>query len=80
MQHICSLVHIRETYFMQFVVFFSFESMKNITTSSEVAQHFLKARSHLRMKSCECALIANVNRYSAIRSIIRHSQTIENKS
>ncbi len=39
-----------------------------------------KPRSHSRMKSCECALIANVNGYSSIRSIIRHSQTTENKS
>ncbi len=29
------------TYFKQFLVFFPFESMKNITTTSEVAQHFL---------------------------------------
>ncbi len=42
--------------------------------------HCLKARSHLRMKSCECALIANVNGYSAICSVICHSRMIENES
>ncbi len=41
MQHICSSLHIKEIYFKQFVVFFPFESMKNMTTTSEVAQHFL---------------------------------------
>ncbi len=39
----------------------------------------LKPRSHSRMKSCECALITNVNGYSSIRSVIRHSRTTENK-
>ncbi len=36
----------------------------------------LKPRSHSR----ECALIANVNGYSSICSVIRHSRTTENKS
>ncbi len=40
----------------------------------------IKPRSHLRMKSCECALIANVNGCSSIRSVIRHSRMTENKS
>ncbi len=40
----------------------------------------LKPRSHLRMKSCECALITNVNGYSSVCSVIRHSRTTENKS
>ncbi len=31
-----------------------------------------KPRSHSRMKSCECALIANVNGYSSICIVIRH--------
>ncbi len=40
----------------------------------------VKPRSHSQMKSCECALIANVNGYSSIRGVIRHLRTTENKS
>ncbi len=50
------------------------------TCATFLHQQRLKPRSHLRMKSCECALIANVNGYSSICSVIRHSRTTENKS
>ncbi len=38
-----------------------------------------KPHSHSQMKCCECALIANVNGYSSIRSVIHHSRTLEIK-
>ncbi len=41
---------------------------------------FVKPRSHSRMKSCERALIANVNGYSSMRSVICHLRMTENKS
>ncbi len=50
------------------------------TEKTNVEATKVKPRSHLRMKSCECALIANVNGYSSIRSVIRHLRMTENKS
>ncbi len=45
MQYICNSVHIKEIYYTQFVVIFLLESMKNMTTTSEVAQHLIAQRS-----------------------------------
>ncbi len=52
----------------------------NLTDIRIEVTMLIRPRSHLQIRSCECALIAYVNGYSSIRSVIRHSWTTENKS
>ncbi len=66
MQHICSSVHIRENCSKQFVVFFPFESMKNITAQRFSSNLFHWCAPRLTNKLIVSKLQFRINKCSVL--------------